>query len=717
MGVVTSTYADRIQVSNESAEALYVAPYYYKNHAEQSAAPQLIAPHSTLSLERPARKAASFLNFYDRELIAAFASAPLAERLSEKEFQNLSHQNIGDVNGSHFYLSFNDGLIRIYTWAEWQVERPILEAAQKLKQKAAQAAAQAQKTAQKTAQSFKKSAQEAVATVQKTATEAFATVKTTTEHAITSVRDTTEKMAQRIKEYGRANVNAVLEANPYKTTVAQVRRGNELSPLERAYIKGRLPKVKVALEHLLGESLDNKYIPKIAVVGSGGGIRALLCTTGYLVGAQQEGLLDACTWSVGLSGSTWALALWTSYGLPIEQFREKIVTKLHKPLQDISASELQLLMQRLLLKHILDQPLTLVDIYGGLLANRLLDDFGDGRHNVCMSQQSERINDGNWLMPLYTAVRTNRHDGSIMWFEFSPYEIGCVDLEMYVPTWSYNRVFANGVSTNFAPEQSLGFHLGTFGSAFAAPYTKIFGSLERKISASNALQQAASESILHHIAREPLESFGKKRVKWSWAEVTNIAAGIQTSPLKDVAYLRLVDAGLDFNLPYPPVSGQRPERKADIIIFLDASKSVTQGAQLRKVQNYAQSHGLKFPPIDYTAIDTRTISVFKDENDLDTPVIIYMPRITDQKLWNANKDRTEFTRYAKALTDFDVEHCMKAHCSTFNFTYTADQARQLTYVTEFNMKVNKNEILNAIRWVIARKSPQTTQEAGKTAHA
>lgn len=72
----------------------------------------------------------------------------------------------------------------------------------------------------------------------------------------------------------RSQEKAIIE-NPYQNTIATVRIGNELPREERAYRVYREPKVKVALEKLLGRSLDNKKIPVIVFVGSGGGYRII----------------------------------------------------------------------------------------------------------------------------------------------------------------------------------------------------------------------------------------------------------------------------------------------------------------------------------------------------------------------------------------------------------------------------------------------------------
>lgn len=46
-------------------------------------------------------------------------------------------------------------------------------------------------------------------------------------------------------------------------------------------------------------------VPVVAVLGSGGGMRALTSFYGSLAGLQQLGLLDAAIYLCGISGSTW----------------------------------------------------------------------------------------------------------------------------------------------------------------------------------------------------------------------------------------------------------------------------------------------------------------------------------------------------------------------------------------------------------------------------
>jgi hypothetical protein len=485
--------------------------------------------------------------------------------------------------------------------------------------------------------------------------------------------------------------------NPYKNSVAHVRRGNELHPEERAYCAQRLPKVKNALEKLLQRSLDGKKIPTIAFVGSGGGYRAMLCTTGSLVGAEKIGLLDTAMYVTALSGSTWALGAWMSTGWSCTDFRaylEGIVTKSIYAIDSIDARNIA---DVLATKLAYNQPLTSVDIYGALLANRVLHGFGDECQMVYLSKQAEKIRNGALPYPIYSATDGSEKVASDPhWYEFTPHEIGSPSFELYVPSWGYGRMFNAGRSIDFAPEQSLGFHFATFGSAYAISFGFAWEGIAEKI--SNVIIKKALETYV-------VSSVKGKRM--FWAEVFNYMKGMSDIPnayarLETRDTLKLVDAGLTFNLPYPPVSGERAERKADVLIMLDASAGQIPN-ELRKVEQYARKRGLKFPPIDYTDLDKKTIAVFKDPNDSTVPVVIYMPRISDAQMWAQNKVKPELSQY-DIVEGFNMEACTNETgvCDTFNFEYTQQQAKQVMDQMEFNMVANKDTLIEAINWVIDR---------------
>lgn len=523
-----------------------------------------------------------------------------------------------------------------------------------------------------------------------------------------SVKTTLPIVQEKIQTAYLNSLPAVKD-NPYKNQAASVRQGNELCAQERAYLAVRGPKVRSGLEQFLGRSLDGKYVPKIALVGSGGGYRAMLCTMGSLIGAQKNGLLAGTTYISALSGSTWMLAGWLSHNETLDAFKSSLLSKLTKrgssPLpgivKGITANESNLIAQMLLSKTGFKQPITAVDLYGAFLANSLFSDFGDRRQMVHLSEQVARIQSADLPLPIYTSVRgDSAAPMNACWYEFTPYEVGAAWMGsgMYVPSWAYGRKFANGQSVDFAPEQSIGFLMGTWGSAFAAQFGQMYEQ------AAGGIQNAMLKTGANFVMTNLLSDVGQKRITKAWAEVFNFSAGLSNSPLQDRTELKLVDAGArpGFNLPYPPISGERPERRADIIILLDASADDLAG-QMRQVEQYARAKNLKFPAINYDGIDKRAISIFRNEQDPTVPVVIYMPRVKDLAAFNEHK--AAFPDLALLLETFDVEKCVgKEFCSTFNFEYELNESNQLSVMTEFNMRSNAQAIKDAVNWWIDRHS-------------
>lgn len=488
---------------------------------------------------------------------------------------------------------------------------------------------------------------------------------------------------------------AAVAENPYAQSVAFVRTGNELCSGERVYRAKRYPIVKRALEQMLQEPLDGKYVPTIAIVASGGGFRAMTGTLGFLIGAEKIGLLNATTYMVGLSGSTWLMAPWVSAGIPLTEFKEYLAEKIQKGIKYVSLTKMKILVDAIYVKHLYQQPITFIDLYGALLANVLLSDFGDNRQRVHLSDQAHNVVSAQVPYPIYTAVRAEPYAAS-QWYEFTPYEVGGSWLGCYIPSWGYGRAFNNGVSVDNAPEQSLGFHMGTFGSGMGANLDNIYeyfkGALIEKL-------------IPDDLEKIFLDCFGQKRFFWS--EANNFTFNFLKSPIAQQPTIKLVDAGAlpGFNLPYPPISGERPERKADIIIFLDMSWPISGAQELRKAEQYAHEHNLKFPVIHYTGIDSRPLSIFADVEDPEVPVVLYMPLVNDYKMWNNLLHDAAYSAYISLVYKFDLQGaCSGGFASTFNFKYSQTEFEQLSALTEFNMVSSRWPILHAIEWKIFNKS-------------
>lgn len=475
------------------------------------------------------------------------------------------------------------------------------------------------------------------------------------------------------------NMLPAVSKNPYKNQVAYVRDGNNLCESELDYLKKRAVFIKNKLEEK-NYSVPEK-VSTISVVCSGGGYRAMLYSLGALKGLEQAGILDLVTYLVGLSGSTWAIGTWLSSGLSLEAFHEWLINHIGYQLNELDDEDFTLMGEVLLTKYCVGQPVGFVDLYGAFIANDLFDSFSDEKMMVHLSDQAQVVNSGAVPFPIYTAISGQDTQAERLWYEFTPYEVGAPWLNAYVPTWAFGRKFKKGVSVSNAPEQSLGTLFGTFGLAVGI-------TVERMFSETN-IHEKMSSSLLKVIIKKILTHYGDKRP--ISAEYCNMVFDMNDHIFNDLKIIDLVDAGINCNLPYVPISGMRQERTSNIIIFIDASAGAI-GQELKKVEAYARAHHLLFPVIDYSLINKHAISVFKDEYDPTMPVVIYIPRIVDEQLLALHCD--DMPELYNCLHHFDIETCIaNESCNTFNFSYTPEQARKLTALGEFNALMCKEVVM------------------------
>ena len=151
-------------------------------------------------------------------------------------------------------------------------------------------------------------------------------------------------------EHALKNQMPAVRNNPHKAVDARIRKGNELPHGEKEFLKKRKMHVKKTLERLLGIHVPEKDVPTIAFVGSGGGYRAMLFTLGGLTGFDMAGLLDAFTYVVGLSGSTWAIGPWISTKKRVGVYKDELCRILAKGLKDIKSEDVELFADVLITK-------------------------------------------------------------------------------------------------------------------------------------------------------------------------------------------------------------------------------------------------------------------------------------------------------------------------------------------------------------------------------
>ena len=437
--------------------------------------------------------------------------------------------------------------------------------------------------------------------------------------------------------------------NPEISWDATVRVGNDLCQEERAFRRKRQAYVIKALAKYLDieeKDVHPEDVPVIAMCGSGGGLRALVAGTSSYLSAQEAGLFDCVTYTAGVSGSCWLQALYNSsiagqdHERLIHHLKSRIGTHIAFPpdaLKLVTSAPTNKFLLSGYIEKLKGDPKAdfgLVDVYGLLLAARLLVPHGDLAvcdRDLKLSNQRALVDDGKHPLPIYTAVRHEipldeaaekvdqehkiqgdgqslkdkvkekaRQEAWFQWFEFTPYETFCEEFGAGIPTYALGRPFNNGhnelLDTGIAlPEIRIPFLLGVWGSAFCATlshYYKEIRPIVQGITGFGGLDSMLEEKNDDLIKIHPIDP----------GTVPNFVSGMQgrlpsscpESVFKE-DHLKLMDAGMSNNLPIYPLI--RPGRGVDILVAFDASADIQAENWLSVVDGYARQRKIKGWPM------------------------------------------------------------------------------------------------------------------------
>jgi phospholipase A2 len=256
------------------------------------------------------------------------------------------------------------------------------------------------------------------------------------------------------------------------------------------------------------------------------------------------------------------------------------------------------------------------------------------------SSAREYVDNGTEPLPIITAIRHERpwkdwsdkenpfkepnHSSTehaeasrawFQWFEFTPYEVGCDEIQAWVPVWGFGRPFEQGRSTMQLPEQSLALLLGLATSAPAGPLTSYLSTISRNLSLGflgdsvHRLARAVTklwgkegtEEFQNH---HPLHACNEHNFMYHYTAVQPGEArppGLENSPR-----IHLIDSGMDNNCPTMVLL--HPQRQCDVIINMDASSDVQKDSFQERVDQIGSRRGLKF---------TKRHSVTRGENPKD----------------------------------------------------------------------------------------------------
>lgn len=457
---------------------------------------------------------------------------------------------------------------------------------------------------------------------------------------------------------------------------AYVRASTKLNDEEQIALSRRLIHVKDCLESIFKRQIPERYVPRIALCLSGGGMRAATCSVGLFEGLNQLGLLDAITWVSGLSGSSWFMSHYGNVHTSINDYHNLFLTVACSSENFVPGSikELSNIQWRN------ESGNTLIDYYGWYIAHKFFRNIQPASElqRVVFSSLRTCIDQGTMFIPLCTAVEMTYSRHNPVWYTFTPYEVGSDELGLYVPTWAFGRKFCNGLSTDDKPEMPLSFFMGLWGSALSGTFKQLF---------DHACEKTDIHSRWYIMCKKIIqETIGA--VRMLPIKVDNPFYGLSTSLYKNMSHLNFVDAGYHFNLPLPPLL--HPDRAVDVIIMLDASRKVQykEGAHaLRKAYEYVIKKGFPFPKIDENKIVKNSINVFFDRNNPKAPLVIYIPVY-------ANEAHPELPNPEVAFFNM---------YNTSHFSYSKSSCENLINLVCYNIVENKDVIFNALNLKIEQK--------------
>lgn len=485
------------------------------------------------------------------------------------------------------------------------------------------------------------------------------------------------------------------ELNPEILRDAKVRVSGELCEEEKEFRKKRQQHAVKALASYLSipeEDIHPDDVPVIAVCGSGGGLRALVAGTGSYLAAQESGLWDCVTYTAGVSGSCWLQTLYHSsitgrdFTKLVDHLKSQLGVHIAFPPKALNllttAPTNKYLLAGLVekLKGDPEADFGLVDIYGLLLAARLMvprGELGVFNADLKLSTQQANLLNGAHPLPIYTAVRHEipaieegksqaryskaedviaeaKSESWFQWFEFTPYEFFCEELNAGIPTWALGRHFNEGRSESSLddlpiPEQRVPGLMGIWGSAFCATLSHYYKEIRPVVKGLagfggiDSLIQGKNQDLVRVHPIDP-------------AAIPNYVVGMKgqlpescPDSIFQSSHLNLMDAGMSNNLPIYPLL--RPGRDVDVLVAFDASADIKQENWLSVVDGYARQRGIKgwpigagWPKADETLEDT--------ENALREP-----QNLTDKKVNQKISEAKDTRDKSKNPGSSDLGYC------------------------------------------------------------
>ncbi|KAK2910839.1 hypothetical protein Q8A67_002972 [Cirrhinus molitorella] len=545
------------------------------------------------------------------------------------------------------------------------------------------------------------------------------------------------------REKLKEQIQVVAEAKCFQ---AELRGEVRIKPLlnrnELEFVASRRNTVFQALKkHQI--QCSRREVPNIALLGSGGGQRAMVGLLGSLVELDKAGLLDCILYLSGVSGSTWCMASLykePNWSTKLETVKNAIIERLNGP--EVSFSEK---LAKLKKYYSGKKFFSLTDVWAVMVVTSYVKEINE----QALAEQWDQHNKDPF--PIYTVIdkQCKQSNDKESYFEINPHEAGYSLTGAFVDTCDFGSQFHKGLKKSHEGEFDMLYLQGLCGSAIADEqliredlWNKIRGLLLEKETILEAMRKEQPESghesmkkemekeFEHHgIAsdhdpvsppadksyqvlmdlvdmnlcvlkgKDPsgldesirknlndvLVSIFKSVTEWTWGRkynfLHNMTDGAVPAAILQSETRDYEDAGLLNNSPY--FSVLRKERDIDLIISLDFSDG-DPSLTVNQAVETCRKLNIPFPEVNIPIEDKnkpKDVYVFRGKN---APTVIHMP------LFNVVNCGDKVKEWRKDYR-------------TFQDAYSAEMITKLMEVAGKNISNNKKKLLEEIRAAVEKK--------------
>ncbi|XP_032069370.1 cytosolic phospholipase A2 beta-like [Thamnophis elegans] len=526
-----------------------------------------------------------------------------------------------------------------------------------------------------------------------------------------------------------------------------VRLGYELCPDEQDFLRKRKKVVADALNKLfnLGEELQEDEVPVIALLATGGGIRAMTSLYAHLSAFQKLNLLDCITYITTASGSTWTLTNlyrhidWSHQSLDdhINTIKRQLLKNKNNVISNIRLKQYH----KELTERIESGHLSSFTALWALIQEAFLH---DGVNPSKLSEQQQALNQGQNPFPIYTTI--NVKDGNINtfdfreWVEFNPYEVGFLKYGAQIRSEDFDSEFFMGKVVKKIPESRICYMEGIWTNIFSPNLLDCLYwtttpeefwkrwvtdmSIKHENYSSGVYPATVYKPPSYHYGKlceifndiltdRPLkgenhnflQSFDfdkdyldqKEFMKWS-DTVFDTSSNKLTPSTKSLC---LIDVGYFMN--NSGISLLKPERNVDILIFLDYEMNGIL-RQLKMMSDYCEVQGIPFPKVQVNEKERKDMKecyVFLDEDNPKAPIVLCFPLICRTfKEFSAPGVKRSPSEMKEGKVNLEKG---ASPYQTLEITYTEENLDKLINLCSYNILYSKDFIFQAIQSAIQKK--------------